>query len=362
MFRLCLSTSPGFSGQLDLEVASLGVVLSGQTSAVLQTSFSDSSPELTVGYLPQSLSMASVGTVANLTITQVYMMNASVGWQDGSTFSGTIAAPSGLTLNDTSLARYASIGNQALDGVFVGSAVANFAVSGKINGVNGTASPGPGVAMLGSGGVANVSSGSQFTVGLTAQTVDVSILDQNHAGVAGVQVVPIVDGRGLPVSAVTNASGVAPVRLVPWTFQFNATYQETGIGSTEILAGAPPTASLISNVYNLTLVVKDSRGGLLPQAQVTLSVGNYTFSGTTDSRGRYSFQGIAGSLYDVTVVVGSSSYSVGQVGATANNAVIAVSTGYLPPSEELLIVGLVAMVPVLVVVGYFVTRRIRRSK
>jgi len=362
MFRLCLTTSPGFSGQLDLEVASVGVVLGGQASAVLQTGFSDVSPELTVSYLPEALSMASVGTVANLTITQLFMMNASVGWQDGSTFAGSIAAPLGLTLNDTSLARYATIGPPALDGVLVGSAVANFADSGKINGVNGTASPGSGVAMLGYGGPTNVSSGSQFTVGLKAQTVDVSVLDQNRAGVAGVQVVPIVDGKGLPVTAVTNPSGVAVVRLVPWTFQFNATYQGTAIGSTGIQAGAPPSASLVSNIYNLTLVVRDSRSGIIPQAQVTLSLGNYTFSGTTNSQGRYSFQGIAGSLYDVTVAVGSSAYSVGQVGATANNAVIVVSTGYLPPSEELLIGGLVAMLPVLVVLGYFVARRARRSK
>ena len=362
IFRLCLSTSPGFSGQLDLEVASVGVVLSGQASAVLQTSFSNVSPELTIGYLPQAFSIASVGTVANLTITQTFMMNASVGWQDGSTFSGAIAAPTAITLNDTSLARYATVGSPSLDGVFIGSAVSNYADSGKINGTTGTAFPGPGVAMLGNVSLSNVSSGSKFTLGLTAETVDVAVLDQNNVGVPGVQIVPIVNGTSLPVSVVTNGSGIAPVRLVPWTFVFNATYQGTGIGSAEIRAGAPPSVTLVSNIYNLTLVVKDSRGGLLPGAQVEISMGNYTITGTTNAQGRYSFEGIAGALYDVTVSVGGTAYSVGQVSATANNAIIVVTTTYLPPSEELLIVGLVALVPVIVVVGYFVARRIRRSK
>ena len=361
-FRLCLSTSAGFTGTLDLEVASVGVFLSGQASTVLQTSFSDVSPELTIDYLPQALSMASVGTVANLTISEVFMMNASADWQDGATYSGAITAPLALTQNDTSLAEYSTIGSPGLDGVFVGSAVSSFAKSGSIGGVNETASPGPGVAMLGNRGLTNVSSGSQFTLGLSPETVDVAILDQNHVGVPGVQIVPIVNGVTLPVSATTNASGIAPVRLVPWAYQFNATYQGTGIGSAEIQAGAPPSVSLTANIYNLTLIVRDSRGGILPEARVTLSMGSYSLSGTTDSRGRFSFEGIEGALYNITVYVGGNSYSVGQRGATANNVTIDVTTAYLSTSQELLIVLLVAAVPVIVVVGYFVTRRIRRSK
>jgi len=359
--RLCLSTSPGFSGQLDMEVASVGVVLTGQASDVLQATFSDVSPELTLGYLPQALSVASVGTVANLTVTQVLMMNASAGWQDGSTFSGAISAPSALALNDSSLASYATFGPPRLNGVFIGSAVSDLAKSGNINGVAGTTSPGSGFVLLSNLGPTNVSSGSQFTLKLLAETVEVGVLDQNRVGVPGVQIVPIENGRSLPVSVMTNGSGIAPVQLVPWTFQLNATYQGTGIGSTEIQAGAPPSVSLLSDIYNLTLIVQDSRGGILPEAQITLSIGNYTFTGTTDAQGRYSFEGIANSLYSVTVNVAGNTYSVGQIGATANNALIVVTTAYLPPSEELLIVGLVALVPVIVVVGYFVTRRIRHS-
>lgn len=362
MLRLCLSTSPGFSGELDLEVASVGVVLSGQAPAVLQTDFSSSPPELTIGYLPQALSVASVGTVANLTISEVIMMNASIGWRDGSTFSGAITAPSPLTLNDTSLTGYASVGPPSLDGISVGSAVSSYAEAGTIDGVDGVASPGSGAAMLSASGLTNVSSGSLFIVDLRAQTVNVEILDQNGAGVTGVRIVPIENGRSLPVSATTNATGIAPVQLVPWNFQFNATYQGVGIGSVEIQAGAPPSVSLTANLYKLTLVVKDSRGGVLPDAQLTLSIGNYTFTGTTSADGSYSFEGIAGSLYDVTVSVGGNSYPVGQITATANNVVISVTTSYLSPSEELLVVGLVALVPVIVVAGYFAARRLRGSK
>jgi hypothetical protein len=120
--------------------------------------------------------------------------------------------------------------------------------------------------------------------------------------------------------------------------------------------------SLTANLYKLTLIVKDSRGGVLPNTQLILTIGNYTFTGTTDAHGSYSFEGIAGLLYDVTVNVGGNTYPVGQITATANNAIIAVTTNYLSPSEELLIVGLVALVPVIVVAGYFMARRIRRSK
>jgi len=91
-------------------------------------------------------------------------------------------------------------------------------------------------------------------------------------------------------------------------------------------------------------------------------MGSYSLSGTTDSQGRFSFEGIEGALYNITVYVGGNSYSVGQRGATANGVTIDVTTAYLSTSQELLIVLLVAAVPVIVVVGYFVTRRIRRSK
>ena len=361
MIRMCMSSSSGFAGSLDLEVASVGVVLQGQVSTVLQTTFSETSRELTIGYLPQASSVGSVGTVANLTISEVLLENASIGWQGGSSFSGTIAAPGAFTINGTSLAGLATIAPLHMDGVLVGSAVAGLVDSGKIGGLSGTVDPGPGVALLAGGSQANAATGTPFTVGLAGETVDVAVLDQNGAGVPGVQITPIEDGRSLNFSDVTNASGVAPIQLVPWTFQFNATYQETAIGSASIQAGAPPSVTLSSNIYNLTLAIKDSRGGVLPGAQLTFSLGNYTFSGTTNSQGRYSFEGIAGSVYSLSVDVGGTDYFNGQIGATANNVLIEVNANYLPTTALLLIVGLLALVPLLVVLGYFVARRFRKS-
>jgi hypothetical protein len=316
---------------------------------------------LTIGYLPQASSIASVGTTANLTVSLVFQLNASVGWQDGSTFSGTVTAPSGFTVNYSATGQTVLPGEPRFEGVLVSSAVSQFAKSGKISGVNGILSAGPGLALLTNATSASFASGGSFVLGLQSQAVYVTVLDQNRAGVSGVQVVPWVDGRSLPVSTLTNGSGVARVQLVPWTFQFNATYQGTAVGSGGIQAGSPPAVSIPADLYNLTLVVKDSRGGVIPGAQLSLSLGNYSFSGTTGNQGSYSFEGIANAFYSITVTVASSTYFSGQISATANDAIIQVTTSYVPPSTQLLIVSLIAMVPVAVVAAYYVTRRLRRA-
>jgi len=361
ILRLCLSTSPGFTGELDLEASSAAVVLKGSASDILQSSFSRGKPELTILYLPQALSVASVGTTANLTVSVELQSNSSIGWLDGSTFSGAVTAPKSFGLNSSSFNKFATVGKLSFAGVLISSSVSQFVDAGKIGTLSGAAFPGPGIGLVKNGISTNVTSGDSFTVGLQSKPVLISVLDQNRAGVSGVRVVPSTDRKNLPISNITDHTGVARFRLVPWTFQINATYQATNVGTAEIQAGAQPSVSILSDLYNLTLVVKDSRGGNLVGAQLDLSTGNYNFSGSTGSQGRYTFEGVANAVYSLTVVVSSSNYFSGRIGATANNAVIQVTTSYLPPYWQLLIAVLVAMVPVAVIAAYFVTRRLRRA-
>jgi hypothetical protein len=360
ILRTCLSTSPGFSGELDLAVAAAGVVLNGPATNVIQSTISHDVPELTLRYLPQALSVASVGTTANLTVSLEIQSNSSIGWQDGSTFSGVVTAPKSFGLNASNFGRVVTVGQLSFAGVLISSSVAQFVNAGQIGGVSAMAFPGPGIALVEVSNPTNVGSGSAYTIGLRSQPVYVAVLDQNQAGVSNVQVVPSVDGKGLPISTLTNGSGVAKLQLVPWTFQLNATYQATNVG-TAVIQGGASSVSIVSDLYSLTLIVKDTRGGVLAGAQLALSNGNYNFSGTTDSLGRYSFEGIANAVYSLIVSVGSSPYFTGHIGATANNAVIQVTTTYLPAYWQLLIAVLVAMIPVAVVTAYFVTRRFRRA-
>jgi hypothetical protein len=358
--RLCLSTSPGFSGNMDLEVASAGVVLRGSASNVIRPTFSYTAPELTIGYLPQASSLASIGTTANLTISLVYQKSASIGWHDGSTFSGVVTAPSIVTVNDSALRQFETIGPVIFGGVLVSSAVSQFVDSGQVNGVVGSTSPGPGMALVTSGST-SADSGGPFVVGLRSEAVQVSVVDENGAGVPGATVFPLTNGLVIPVTSVTNGSGIALVQMVPWAFQFNATYQGRSVGSTQILAGAPPSVKIVADLYTLTLLVKDVRGGALGDAQVNLYIGDYNFSGTTDGQGRYTFESIANALYNLTIVVGSGTYFNGQIAATANNAVVGVTTSYLPSTIQLFIIAAVAVVPVVVIGAYFLARRLRHS-
>jgi len=359
--RLCLSTSPGFSGNMDLEVASAGVVLRGSASNAIQPTFSYTAAELTIGYLPQASSFSSIGTVANLTISLVYQKAASMGWQNGSAFSGVVTPPRTFTVNDSALRQFETIGPVAFGGVLVSSAVSQFVDSGQVNGAAGTTSPDPGIALVTSDS-ASAASGGPFTVGLRSEGVQVTVVDENGSGVPGATVFPLTNGLVIPVNSTTNGSGIALVQMVPGAFQFNATYQGMNVGSTNILAGAPPAVRIVADLYRITLLVKDVRGGDLGSAQVNFYIGNYNFTGTTDSQGSYTFESIDNAFYNLTVVVGSGTYFNGQIKATANGAVIEVTTSYLPPSAQLFVVIALAVVPVVVIGAYFLARRLRRSK
>jgi hypothetical protein len=345
---------------MDIEVASAGVVLGASSSDVMQPAFSYTAPELTVGYLPQASSFAAGGTTANLTISLMFQKTASIGWQNGSDFSGAITAPSTVAVNDSALRQFVTIGPSTFRGVLVSSAVSQFANSGQVNGFLGSVSHGPGIALVTSQSP-TASSGGPFVVGLQNEAVHVTVLDKNGVGVPGATVFPLTNGLTIPVSSVTNRSGVAVVPLVPWTFQLNATYQGVNVGSTEIVAGASPSVTVVADLYKLTLLVKDIHGGVISGAQANLYIGDYNFSGTTDSQGRYTFESIANAIYNLTIAVGSGTYFNGQISATANNAIVQVSTSYLPSSIQFLIVGAVAIVPVVVIGAYFLSRRLRRS-
>jgi hypothetical protein len=197
---------------------------------------------------------------------------------------------------------------------------------------------------------------------LRSEILSVSVLDQNQSGVPGVTVVPSANGVNVPISLVTGSSGSTTVELVPWTYQFNATYQGLYVGSAGVQVGAQPSVSIPTNLYQLTLLVKDNRGGTLQGAQVAITIGNLTFTGTTNEQGRYPFEAIANAIYNLTIGVGSGTYFTGQVSANANNAVVQVTTTYLPASVELTIAVLLAIIPVALVLAYYASRRLRRSR
>jgi len=358
--RLCVSSSPGFSGTMDIEVASAGVVHTGSVSQIMQSTFSYAAPALNLGYLPQALPISAVGIRANLSVTLVFQARSSVGWADGSTFDGTIARSSSFTLN-SSLGQSSVLNPPRLQGILVGSGISQFAGSGQVNGTSVSVSANPGVVFLDTGGSGAGSSAMPFRVGFRSEALSVQVLDQDQKGVPGVTIVPSANGVKLPITLVTDFSGGAQVQLVPWTYQFNATYQGFYVGSAGAQVGSQSSASIAANIYQLTLLVKDARGGLIPGAQVTLTIGNLTFTGTTDNQGRYPFEAVANALYGLTVGLGSGTYFSGQIGATANNAVVQVSTTYLPSSVELAIAVLLAIIPVALIVAYFATRRLRSS-
>jgi len=95
---------------------------------------------------------------------------------------------------------------------------------------------------------------------------------------------------------------------------------------------------------------------------VTVNINNSTFTGTTNSKGEYNFEAVANSIYNLTIGTGSEAYFSGQVAATANNAVIQVTTSFLPPSVQLEVAVILAAIPVAIVAAYYAYRRLGASR
>ncbi|MDA4119286.1 MAG: hypothetical protein OK436_01740 [Thaumarchaeota archaeon] len=358
--RLCLSSTAGYSGTMDFEISSAGIVHKGFVSDVIQVTFSRFIHEVTLGFVPQAQPISTAGVVANLTVHLAFQTNSSVAWGDGSSFTG-MTKPAQFMLNVT-LGQTSTLGRPRLEGVLVNSAVSNFARSGQVNGTSVPTSANPGASLLSVGRSTSGSSNLPFKVGLQSETLKVQVLDKDQSGVPGVTVVPSSDGVNLPITILTDSAGGAQVKLVPWTYKFNATYQGLFVGSSSGgQVGTQPTISIQANLYQLTLLVKDNRGGTMAGAKVTLSIGNLNITGTTNNQGKYPFEAVANAIYGLTVGSGSATYFSGRIGATANNAVVQVTTTYIPASTELEVAILLAIVPVALVAAYY-ARKSRSSK
>lgn len=359
--RLCVSSAAGFSGDMSLEVGSAGVVISGPASQIFAATFAQAGPAVSISYLPQAAQLGQIGVTANLTTSLLLQANSTIGWQDGSTFAGDVLPPSDFKLNTSAFRNNAVVQPPLFEGVLLYSAVSGYASSWTFESTQGNLTASPGISYL-VFPPTFVSAAAPYTVSLKSAQVSVSVVDTNQQGVGGATVIPYSGGVAVPVSATTDRSGATVVQLVPWTYVLNATYQDMGVGATVVQVGASPSASIATDLYNLTLIVRDSRTGPLVGANLNLTIGNFSFQGTTDQHGRYSFEAIAHSLYALTVTYGTQTYFSGVISANANNAVIAVTTTYVPASTQLLIVILVALVPVGILAAYFVSRRLRQSR
>jgi hypothetical protein len=357
--RMCISSVPGFSGFMSLDVASVAIVLRGSASSILQASVSRAAPEVSLNYLPEAAGMSSAGVQVNLTMSLLLQANSEIGWADGATFAGVLSSPRSLSINYSTAIQSAKISQLYCKGILVSSAVAKFANTAIINGVGVPTVSSPGSLFLAA--PTAVASQIPFTVRLNSQPMRVIVLDQNKERVPNVNVVLVTDGVRIG-PYVTNASGGVQLQVVPWSFTIDTVYQGVQVGSDDIVVGNQPSISVSSNLYRVSALVRDFRGGPVGDAEVVLTTGNYSLSGLTNGRGIYSFEAVANAVYNVTVSVGSESYFSGQLTATSNNAMVALSTSYLPPSIELLIVALIAIVPISGVATYYVARWLKRPK
>jgi hypothetical protein len=359
--RLCMSSTAGFSGDLNLELGAAGIVSKGPVARFLEAAWASAPAEMSLGYLPQASKISTAGITANLTMTVVFQANSTVSWADGTTFAGEIAPPPNFRLTNTRLSQDVVLGNPELEGVIVGSSVGGFAKSGSVNGNIGSISASQGTAFLKPAVSPTIRAPIPFSVGLSGVAFDVTVLDQASIGVPGTTVTVSSDGVAIPVSVATNSMGIAQFVMVPSTYEFNATYQGTSVGSTTALVGAQPSATIQADLYKVTILILDSRGGKIPGAQVYLGVGNSTESGTTDSQGRYTFDGVANSIYPLTVGVGNASVFAGSIRASANDVLIEVTTTYVPSSTQLLVAALLGVSSVAIVVAFYLVSRMRRS-
>ncbi|MDA4123956.1 MAG: hypothetical protein OK438_00705 [Thaumarchaeota archaeon] len=360
--RSCVSSSPGFAGIMQLDIQSASILLRGPASSVLQASTSYASPRVVVDYLPEAAGLSSAGVVVNLTLALSLQAKSSISWADGADFTGLASAPRSFSLNRSSFLGSETLAMPHLQGVLVNSAIANRAVDSSVGGTSVQGSLALGSLFLPSPILPTPSSPVPYRIGLGSKTVRVTVLDKNGVGVPGVVVVPQLEGTIIPGTYATDTSGSAQLKLVPWTFQMNATYLGNTVASEGIMVGSQSSLSINASIFSVTAAVVDSRNHPFVGAEIRLTLGNYTISGVTDSKGFFSFHAVGNAVYNTTVSFGDQSYFSGGVGVPNSNVVVVVSTSYLPPSFQLIILALAAAVPISGIAVYFIARRLKKPR
>jgi hypothetical protein len=358
--RLCAATDAPFSGQLQLDVASVGVQVESQASNFLSVSALPANGSMRLSLLP-GLSYEPSSLQFNGAVSFSVLDQTVLRWGGSTTFNGTILSP---VLNDSPKT---SVGNGSAYAETAGSVAQNSDANNSaavqspqaeaaltdvtilvpagmgdfhlyVNGsmiqgqtFNGSSSLAP-LAILSDGGpLYSVS----LSVRLTGYALDVNVVDSDGNPLQGAGV--SLSGEAIPTinRSANNSQGSSSFLLFPGSYTVTAQFQGANVGSANVTLGSNQTVSLKASVYNDVLRIENQLGSPLAGASVVLQGGEGNDTSVTNREGAVTFKVVANQQYGVSVSVGGVVYYTGTISASVKDATFQVKTSYVPSSTEL---------------------------
>jgi hypothetical protein len=137
----------------------------------------------------------------------------------------------------------------------------------------------------------------------------------------------------------TDATGLLSVLLLPSTYEIAVNFQGVKVGTATANLTSDQALTVPTDVYSIPLHVKNSIGGPVEGANVTVSSGSVELKLTSDNNGKASFLGVPNKQYNVSVSIAGSKYYTGTVLGSLNRATFELGTSFLPASIQITIVA-----------------------
>jgi len=375
--RFCAATTPGYTGQVELDVASAGLQARGDAPTFLSASVLPGSAGVTISFIPGATFEPSSLELDGM-VTFPAIRSAPLVWNGGTSYEGTIdgllaASPptprSNSTQNAASSAGTAApspLPNATLVGATISSQL--YPLTPKVS-VNGTSVSTQVVGnslflnssdIVGNGGLFRV---ADLALTFAGHRLGINVEDANGAPLAGAGVTVQVNGSQPINESVTDSDGLLSLVLPPSTYSIAVMFQGLSVATTTAAVTADQNVTVPTTVYPLAVQVKDALGRSVRGADIAVASGSSDLALATDASGMATFLGVPGKDYNVTVSIADTTYYVGTVMGSSSRATFEFATSYLPPAIQEGIVGAIAAAMIVAsLVVYFSRMRPRGDK
>jgi hypothetical protein len=357
--RAVTSSSNGFSGQLELDLAVARVSGSVPADQALFFSLSPSSPVVLATYKQSSLPLPRSSTL-NVSLVFTTVQPLMMQPQTGTSFSG----------------EFSSNPTQANPLLYEIRLTTPFYGLSPVLNLNQTQLPltlkAPDSLSVESSGLASlgmINGSSTIGVSFSGSNLAFEVTDANGNPLPGalISVTPEGYSSALIVSP-TDSLGTSRVTAIPWTYEISVSFSGDEVYSGPIQLTSNSALSIKTQVSTIFLKVLDSQGNPLPGEFVNVTGNNYSESGITNQAGILPLQVVTNQRYAVTVGADGSILLRQLITPVNNNSTIQLQTSFENASFrfqiEAAVVGAVGVVSALLFIALRYPRllHLRRSE
>lgn len=348
----CSSTSRGFVGQMDLQIASAAVGVTAPAQDVMSATVPGGGSSIGLDFVAGALP-ASAAVTVDLGVGFDVVSTVQMSQSSGASFASSIPEPT-VTAHGSAVPLTA-------EGIVVYTQFAGLRPALSVNGttMSGISAAGGVVTAtrvsLGSAIVGDPPASTEIVLHLQAESLNVRVTDASGDPLSGATVNVLGGGAYRGFNGTTGSDGVLSFELMPWNYSINVISKGSPVYASAVDLSSNQTVQAQARVYRVTIEAKNILGA--PLGSATVEVSGYGFSQTlTMSGGSLDLLLPAGTPYQIAVSVAGDGVYKGTVTAATNGSIVVISTSYTQPLVEL---GAAVAVLATVALTTFILFRVR---